>query len=154
MEFLIDLRFEDKKYNAVIHFVATFKVKDENEAKLFIAELEASLKRKELIIYPSTYERIDHDPLIRERRYEYYEFCKSRATALIQIEQFILGNPDQNKSLAENLTERVLNGEDSTALIGKKYKIPVRVSEKNSRNPISGEIYYFALEHLIPKKQE
>jgi len=151
MEYLIDLRFEDKDYNAIIHFVATFVTKDENEAKLFIDELVAGFKRRGVVIYPSTYYRIDNDQQLKERSYEYYQFCKTRATASIEVEQFILENPDQNKSLAENLTEKLFNGEKSTANIGNEYKIPVRVYDKQTRNPITGEFYYFTIEHLIPK---
>jgi len=151
MEHLIDLKFEDKGYNAIVHFVATFTTKDENEAKLFFNELMAGFKRRGVVIFPSTYYRIDNDPQLRERSYEYYQFCKARATASIEIEQFILENPDQNISLADNLTERLFNGENSTAKIGNEYKIPVRVLDKQTRNPITGELYYFTIEHLIPK---
>lgn len=153
MEYLIDLRFEDKEYNAIIHFVATFIVKDEYEAISFIDELEASFKRKGVVIYPSTYYRIDNDQQLRERSYEYYQFCKSRATASIEIEQFILDSPDQNKSLSENLTDKLFKGENATAKIGKEYKIPVRVYDKQTRNPIVGEFYYLTIEHLVPKGQ-
>ena len=151
MEYLIDLRFEDKGYNAIVHFVATFTAKDDSEAKLFIDELVAGFKRRGVVIFPSTYYRIDNDPELRERSYEYYQFCKTRATASIEVEQFILDNPDQNKSLVENLTERLFAGENSTANIGNEYKIPVRVVDKQTRNPITGEFYYFTIEHLIPK---
>ena len=150
MEFLIDLKFEDSGFNAVIHFVATFIAKDENDAKLFIDELIAGFKRKDVIIYPSTYYRIDDDQQLKERSYEYYQFCISRATSAIEIEQFILDSPDQNKSLVENLTEKLFNGENSTAKIGSEYKIPVRVYDKKTRNPISGEFYYLTIQHLIP----
>ena len=151
MEYLIDLRFEDKGYSAIVHFVATFTAKDDNEAKLFIDELIAGFKRRSVVIFPSSYYRIDNDPELRERSYEYYQFCKSRATATIEVEQFILDSPDQNKSLVENLTERLFAGENSTAKIGNEYKVPVRVYDKQTRNPITGEFYYFTIEHLIPK---
>lgn len=151
MEFLIDLRFEDKGYNAIVHFVATFVAKDESEAKTFIDELTAGFVRRGVLIYSSTYYRIDNDQQRKERSYEYYEFCKKRATASIRIEQFILDNPDQNKSLVDNLTDLLFNGKKSTANIGNEYNIPVRVVDKQSRNPITGEFYYFTIEHLIPK---
>lgn len=154
MEYLIDLKFEDTGYNAIIHLVATFIANDENAAQLFINELIAGFKRKNVIIYPSTYYRIDNDLQLKERSYEYYQFCKSRATSSIEIEQFILEAPDQNKSLVENLTDKVFNGEKSTAKIGKEYNIPVRVSNKETRNPISGEFYYFTIEHLIPEEKK
>ena len=151
MEYLIDLKFEDKGYNAIVHFVATFTAKDDSEAKLFIDELIAGFKRRGVVIFPLTYYRIDNNPELRESSYVYYQFCKTRATASIEVEQFILDNPDQNKSLVENLTERLFAGEDSTAKIGNKYKIPVRVFDKQTRNPITGEFYYFTLEHLTPE---
>lgn len=153
MEFLIDLRFEDKGYNAIVHFVATFIAKNEKEAEVFFEELTKGFERRGVaIILPSTFNRIDHDQLLKERSFEYYEFCKTRATASIAIEQFLLESPDQNKSLIENLTDKFFYGENSTALIGKKYNIPVRVWDKKTRNPINGEIYYLTIEHLIPKE--
>jgi len=51
------------------------------------------------------------------------------------------------------LTERLLKGESSTAKIGNEYKIPVRVIDKETRNPINGEFYFMNIEHLIPKDE-
>jgi hypothetical protein len=48
--------------------------------------------------------------------------------------------------------EKFFAGENSTANIGRKYNIPVKVVERQTRNPISGEFYYFSVEHLIPKE--
>ena len=152
MEFLIDLRFEDKGYNAIIHFFATFTAKNETEAAHFYQELIAAFLRRDVIIFPSTYVRIDNDPRLRERTYEYHQFHLSRATAKVKIEQFLMEDPDQNKSLWDNLTEKFFSGENSTAKIGNKYNIPVRVYDKQTRNPISEEFYYFSIEHLIPKE--
>jgi len=151
MEYILEIRFDDKNYNAIIHFVSTFITKSEEEAKLFVDELVEGFKRGGAIVLSGTYNRLDNNPELRSRQYEFYEFYMSRATANIQIEQFILDTPDQNKTLANNLTERLMNGEDSTAIIGKKYNIPVRVMEKDSRNPIKGDIFYYNVEHLIPK---
>lgn len=103
------------------------------------------------LILPSTYYRIDNDIVLKQNSFDYYNFYISRATASISIEQFIIENPDQSKSLIENLTDRLLNGENSTAIIGKKYNIPVRVMDKETRNPIKGDIYYFGIEQLIKK---
>ncbi len=152
MEFLIDLRFEDKGYSAIIHFLATFNAKDEIEAKHFYDELLAAFIRRGVTIFPSTYIRIDNNPELRERTYEYHQFYLSKATATVQIEQFLLENPDQDKSLWDNLTEKFFAGENSTAQIGNKYNIPVQVRDKKTRNPITGEFYYFSIEHLIPKE--
>jgi len=151
MEYLIDLKFEDVNLSAYVHFVTTFKVNSEHEAKLFVDELEAGFKRKGVIILPSTFYRIDNDPVLRQNSFNYYNFYVTRATASIKIEQFIIENPDQNKSLVENLTERLFNGEKSTAIIGEKYNIPVRVFDKKTRNPINSDIFYFGIEQLIKK---
>jgi hypothetical protein len=153
MEFLIDLRFEDPGYNAMIHFLSTFTAKDTHEAQHFYDELIASFKRKKVILLPSSYIRIDNNPELRESTYEYHEFYKTRATASIQIEQFFVSSPDQSKTLWNNLIKKFLEGEDSVAKIGRTYDIPVRASDINTRNPISGEFYYFSIEHLIPKNQ-
>ncbi len=151
MEFLIDLRFEDKGYNAIVHFLATYTAIDEIEAKHFYDELIASFVRHGVVIFPSTYIRIDNNPELRERTYEYHQFYLLKATANVRVEQFLLENPDQNKSLWDNLTEKFFAGENSTAKVGHKYNIPVHVYDKRTRNPITGEFYYFSVEHLIPK---
>ncbi|MFI1770259.1 hypothetical protein [Thalassobellus citreus] len=151
MEFILDVRFEDNNYNAIIHLVTTLTANSEQEAQLFINELTESFKRKDILVLNGTFNRIDNNPIFRERQYEYYQFCKSKATATIGIEQFFLENPDQTKSLVENLTEKLLKGENSTAKIGNEYKIPVRVIDKETRNPINGEFYFMNIEHLIPK---
>jgi hypothetical protein len=151
MEFLIDLRFEDKMYNALIHFVATFKVKDQAEAKIFVDELLAGFQRRKIVIYTIHYYRIDHDEEFRSQKYDYCEYIKSKATAKIQIEQFFVENPDQNKSLVENLMQKFFEGENSIARIGNKYNLPVIARDLKTRNPIPADFYYFTLEHLIPK---
>lgn len=152
MEFILDIRFEDNNYNAVIHLVTTLTANSNTEAQLFIDELMEGFKRRNIIVLNGNYKRIDHDAELKERQYEYYEFCKTRATAIIGIEQFVFENPDQTKSLVDNLTERLLTGENSTAQIGNKYKIPIRVTDKETRNPIDGEFYFMNIEHLTPKK--
>lgn len=151
MEFVLDIKFEDNNYNAIIHLVTTLTANSEGEAQVFVQELMEGFKRRNIIVLHGTYSRIDHDQEFRERQYEYYQFCKSRATATIDIEQFVFENPDQTKSLVDNLTERLLTGKNSTAQIGNKYKIPIRLTDKESRNPIDGEFYFMNIEHLIPK---
>lgn len=152
MEFLLEVRFEDKGYNASVHFVTTFTANDEEEAKLFLQELRAGLQRRDLKIYSVNYSRIDDNPGLRISLLRYYEFHKAISTATIQIEQFKLENPDQTKNLSENLIEKLFNGENSTALIGKKYNLPIRVVDKETKSPLRGEIYYLNIEHLIPKE--
>ena len=151
MEYILEIRFDANNYNAIVHFVTTFTAKSEQEAKFLVDELVKGFNRRSVIVLSGTCTRIDNNAELRERQYEFYNFYISRATANIQIEQFVLENPDQTKSLVENLTERLFNGEDSTALIGKKYNIPVRVMDKKTRNPISADIFYCNIEHLIPK---
>ncbi len=151
MEYSIELRFEDKNYNAVIHFFSTFTANDDNEAELFCTEIKAGLLRQGVQVFQLTNLRIGDNPILKERMYEYHNFFLTRATASIKIDQFYVENPDQKKSLYENLTEKLFSGEDSTANIGRKFDIPVRVLDKDTRNPIAGEFYYFFIEHLIPK---
>ncbi len=151
MEYIIEIKFEDKGYNALIHFVSTFVVNSEEEASLLVNELVEGFKRNGTFVLSGQCIRIDNDEIQRERQLEYFEFCKDRATASIEIEQFLLNNPDQTKTLIDNLTEQFFKGEKATANIGNKYKIPVRVTDKKTRNPISGEFFYYSVEHLIPK---
>ena len=151
MEYLIDLKFEDTNYDALVHFVATFTVNDTIEAKLFADEFKAAFERKKVKINLMRYYRIDNDEELLERSINYYEFCKSLCTASINIEQFLLETPDQTKTLVENMMGNFFSGKDSTAIIGKKYNFPVRVLDKESRNSLTNDIYYFAIEHLIPK---
>lgn len=152
MEYLLDVRFEDKNYNAVIHLVTTLTAQSDEEAQVFVNELIEGFKRKKITVLHGSYTRIDHDPEFRKSQYEYYKFCLRRATATVKIEQFIFENPDQTKSLVDNLTERLMNGENSTAKIGKEYNIPIRVTEKETRNQIEGEFFFQNIEHLIPKQ--
>lgn len=152
MEFLIDLRFEDKNYSALIHFLATFNAKNEIDAQYFYDELLAAFTRRGVTIFPSTYIRIDNNNELRERSYEYHRFYLTNTKANVHIEQFVLENPDQDKSLWDNLTEKFFAGDKSTAQIGNKYNIPVQVRDKKTRNPITEEFYYFSIEHLIPKE--
>lgn len=152
MEFFLELKFEEINYNAIVHFATTFFAKDNLEANQFYTELTSAFKRRGVTLFPSTYIRIDNDLDLRNRTYEYHNFYLSRATANIQVEQFLLENPDQDKSLWDNMIEKFFAGEDSTANIGRKYDIPVRVMDKKTRNPITGDFYYFYVEHLIPKE--
>ncbi len=152
MEYIVELRFEDRGYNAVVHFMATFVVQSERDAQLFVDELIAGIKRNGItIFFYVQYNRLDNNPQLKARMYEYYQFYKSRATASIKIEQYLLENPDQTKSLAENLSDCFFNGEDCTAMVGPKYNIPVRVTDKSTGNTIAADIFYSTVEHLIPK---
>lgn len=151
MEFFLELKFEDSAYNALIHFATTFIANTEAEAKLFVKELLAAFQRREVIVLSCSYNRLDNNTELRERMYEYHKFYLSRATATIQVEQFHIENPNQEQSLWDNLVGKFFGGKDSTANIGTKYNIPVRVVDKKTRNPIDNEFYYFSVEQLIPK---
>jgi len=145
------LKFEDKHYDALVHFVATFIVSKEQEAKTFVDELSSAFQRKEVTFKVLRCYRIDNDAELLQLSRDYHNFQHSISTATIKIERFFLENPDQTKTLAENMTEKFFTGLDSTALIGQKCNIPVRVLEKESRNPLTNDIYYFTVEHLTPK---
>ncbi|KIX19815.1 hypothetical protein SY27_17345 [Flavobacterium sp. 316] len=151
MEYFLELKFEDSNYNALIHFATTFLTNSEAEGKLFVEELLSAFQRRKVMILSYSYNRIDNNPELRERMYEYHDFYLNRATASIQVEQFHVENPNQEKSLWDNLIGKFFEGEDSTANIGNKYEIPVRVVDKKTRNPINSEFYYFSVEQLIPK---
>lgn len=152
MEYILEIRFNDENYNAIIHFVTTFNVVSEEVAGVFEEELIQGFARNGAEVLHSSCHRIDNNPELKERQYEYFKFYLSRATASIKLEQFSVESPDQSKSLAENLMNKFFAGEDSTAIIGGKYKLPVRVMEKGSRNPIGGDIFYYSIEQLIPKE--
>lgn len=151
MLFLLDIRFEDVGYNALVHLVTTIEANSYHERDLFYNELKAGLLRTGVIILADSCIQIDSDPLLYQRQMEYQAFCVKNSTATIMIEQFQLEKPDQSKNLWDNLLSKMFNGEESTASIGRKYNIPVRVRDKETRNPITHEVYYFGIEHLIPK---
>jgi hypothetical protein len=152
MKFLLELKFEDIGYNAMVHFMTTFTAKDENEATHFYSELISAFNRRGVLLFPSINIRIDNNPKLQARTYEHHQFYLSRATAHIQVEQFHLANSDQYKSLWDNLVEKFFAGENSTTNIGKQYNIPDRVVDKQTRNLIDGEFYYFSVEQLIPRQ--
>ena len=153
MEYILEVKFEDKNYNAIIHFLTTFIVKTEKDARLMVDEIVEGFQRNGAIVLNGHYDRIDDDEIKRDRQYQYHRFCMQRANATVEIEQFILDKPDPKKSLFDNLSEKIFKGENSTASIGKKFNIPVRVTEKDTRKPLDGEIFYCTIEHLIPRSQ-
>lgn len=151
MEYYIELKIEDNNYSAIIHFATTFYVNSEMEAAQFSTELLSAFKRRNVTVFSSSYIRLDHDPILKERMFEYHNFYLGRATANIEIDLYYVQDPDQTKSLHENLVEKIFAGKNSTAEIGKKFKIPVRVADKKTRIPITNDLYYFNVQHLIPK---
>lgn len=151
-EYFFEIRFKDPGYNAMVHFAATFTCNNIREAQSFYDELSAGFERRGVVITMKNCFRIDNDPLLKQNYYQFHQQYLRSAKAQIQIAQFQLSNPDQDKSLIDNMTDKFFNGEDSTAYIGRTYSLPVRVLDEDTRNPITDEIYYFSVEHLIPKK--
>lgn len=147
MKYYLEVRFEDINYNARIYFALAIKVHSEEEAKTFHSEIISAFERRKVAILHSCYE-----PILQENEFlNKHNLYLENATHYIDIDQFHMENPDQNKSLYENLVEKVFTNEDSVAEIGNKFKIPVRVIDKEMQTPITDEIYYFSLQHLIPK---
>lgn len=149
MEYLLEIKLDDKNYNAIVHFVSVFHATSNEEAKVFSDYLVDGFKRNGFLTLSATYTELDSEEL-KNRQYQYIQFCLSRATATVNIDQFLIKDPNQAKSLAENLTDKVMNGDISTATIGKKYQIPIRVLNKETLEPIK-EIYYCNIEQLFPK---
>jgi len=149
MIYLLDLRWVDNFYDAFVHLVTPVLVNDTQEANLFYNELIAGLKRKNVGLLNCCYYRIDDTDEHMQNGLDYINFQRQLATATMRIEPYVLEKPDQTKSLAENLIERFFVGENSTAKIAKKYEIPVRALDRETRNPVSKEMFYFSIEHLI-----
>ena len=149
MEYFLDMKFEDISYNAIVHVTIIIPVMNENDAKLFKEQILAAFKRKEVIILNLSFYRILEQTEWRESIIRYHEFSLRMASAKIEIDKFYLDNPDQSKTLCENLIEKLFQGEKATAIIGQKYNIPVRVIDKVTKNIISDELYYFSIEQLI-----
>jgi hypothetical protein len=143
------MKFEDISYNAIVHVTIIITVRSEIDAESIKDQLLAAFKRKEVIIINMSFYRIFEDTEWRESIIRYHEFSLKMATAKIEIDRFYLDNPNQSKSLCENLIEKLFQGEKATAFIGHKFNIPVRVIDKVTKNIILDEFYYFSIEQLI-----
>lgn len=150
-EYFFEIRFKDAGYRAIVHFAATFTCHNQTEAQSFYEQLIAGFERRGIVITMKNCFRIDNDPILKQNYYQFHQVYLNSAKAHIQIEQFLLTNPDQDKSLIDNMTDKFFNGEDSTAYVGRRYNIPAKVLDEETRNPITDELYYFSVEHLIPK---
>lgn len=151
MIFLLDIHFEDSNFDVLVHLVTTLDVSTAEEADLFKNELVAALIRNKVDITFCTCIQIDNNRELYETQMLGYAKALERATTTILIEQFLLKEPDQSKTLGQNILNKIFDGEDSVASIGRRYNIPVRVKEKTTGNSFK-EVYYFGLEHLIPKQ--
>ncbi|MVN90527.1 hypothetical protein [Mucilaginibacter aquatilis] len=153
MEFAYDVRFLDTHYDALVHFMSTFIVSNYDDAKKFVEEFNAALVRRGATLYISPYYRIDTDEELKKKTYAMLDFMKGRTNATITVEQFFMQTPDQDRSLSENMTDKFLAGEESSALIGDKFRVPVRVLDNETREPITADQYFFSIEHLIPRNK-
>ncbi len=153
MEFAYDVRFLDTHYDALVHFMSTFIVSNYNDAKKFVEEFNAALIRRGATLYNSPHYRIDNDEELKKNTYAMIDFMNKRATATITVEQFFMQDPDQDLSLSENMTDKYFAGEESSALIGEKFRVPVRVLDNETREPVTADQYFFSIEHLIPRNK-
>ena len=149
MTYLLDLRWVDNGYDAFVHLVSPITANSTEDANSFYQELLAGLQRKNVNLLIRSFYRIDDTAEHMQNGRDYINFQRNIATATMQIEPYVLENPDQTQSLAENLVEKFFNGENSTAKIGLRHNIPVRVLDRQTRNPINNEMFYFSIEHLI-----
>lgn len=152
MEFYLDIRFEDPHYQANVTLITTFVTKDEEEAKLFFEEFVSAFQRRKAKFMYANYFRIDQDEISLEKGYEAYKFHLSKSTQSIKVEQFFVESPDQSKSLISNLMDKYFKNEDSTAKIGREFNLPADVRDKTTGQKVRDEIFYYSIEHLIPKK--
>jgi hypothetical protein len=108
MKFVIDLRFKDKGQNAKVHFLSFFTAKNMEEAQKMYDELIAGFDRRNVEYDYNFSRRIDNDPEMSEKYKGEYEHYLSYTNAHITIEQFQLPNPNQTKTLYENLVEKLV----------------------------------------------
>jgi hypothetical protein len=150
MEFILEAKFEQNELPVIVHFVSSFTAPDDNVAKTFYYEFLEGLRRKKVILFMSNYHRIDHDPELYNRSHDYINFMYGHATTKVDIDVFYIENPDQAKSVAENQVHNFFSGKDSVAHLGKRVRIPVKVTDKETREPIKDEFFYFSFEHIRP----
>ena len=148
MEFLLEIKFEQQENPVVVHFVTCFNAQNEEVAKSFYEEFLAGLERKNVILFMSNYRRIDHDAILYNRSHDYVKFMHERANAKVDIDVFFLENPNQSKSVAENQVEKFFAGEYSIAHLVKKFHVPVKATDKTTREPIMKEFFYCPIEHI------
>jgi len=153
MKYLLEIRFEDKNFNAIFFLVSVYELNSDEEADNLLREIKFSIERNGAIILSSHYNRIESDSQ-RASLYKYYNFRLNKANASIKVEEYYLHNPNQKKRLYENLREKLFNSENSIAKIGEKYKIPVKVFEKDKFKPFNGEYFYYSIELLKPDNQK
>jgi hypothetical protein len=153
MKFYLDLRFTYISYDASVHFASTFTASTEANAKQFFNELISALERKKVDILHSDYFRIDDNSMLESRTLENHAFYLRRSTAKIEIDHYYIENPDQSMSVTENLLQKFYSDKKPVAQLKRKHNLPVIVKNKETRDDIRNDFYYFNLEHLSPKER-
>ncbi len=152
MEYSINARFENKGLGIKIHFLTMINVTDEIEADLFHDELLSGFRRMKWEEFHTSLLRIDNNETIRNQKYEELNQIETKSDTTLRIEQYLLENPDQTKSLAENLVKKLKEeGEASSKAFWRNFNIPIEIRDSSSGRKITGEFYYLKIEHLIPK---
>lgn len=154
MEYSIDARFENKGLGIKIHFLTMINVTDEIEADLFHDELLSGFRRMKWEEFHTSLLRIDNNETLRNQKYEELNEIELKTDNILRIEQYLLENPDQTKSLTENLIKKLKEeGESSSKVLWRNYNIPIEIRESYSGKRITGEYYYLKIEHLIHKSK-
>ncbi|WP_187477731.1 hypothetical protein [Amniculibacterium sp. G2-70] len=153
MRYNIDTKFDDKSLISRTHFSIIVNVVDEEEAEVFHSEILAALQRVNAIIKYSTLHPIDNDLETGINILEQHKIYLKNATHFVEIKPYYLENPDQDKSMSENLAERHSERKGSLVSEGYAYSYPVRVVYKDTQEPFDDQ-YFLSLEHLIPINKE
>lgn len=148
MEYSIDAHFQNVRRDLKIHFLTTFWVDDPKEAGLFYNELMAGFSRMNWEILHAPFVRIDNNEPFRASVYESIQRIEQISDNSMVIKQYLFENPDQSKSLTENLVKRAKENKDSTAVY-RNYSVAVDVRDTNSGNRITGDLLFLKIEQLI-----
>lgn len=149
MRYNIDTKFDDKSLIMRIHFSIIVNVVDEEEAEVFHSEILAALQRVNAIIKYSTLHPIDNDLETGINILEQHKIYLKNASHFIEIKPYYLENPNQEKSMSENMTEKHSAGDSSFVSEGYAYSYPVRVVYRDKQEPFDDQ-YFLSIEHLIP----
>lgn len=153
MKFYLDVRFIDISFDASVHFATTFTSKTEANADQFFNELILALDRRNVDILHSEYFRIDDNPMLERRTLENHSFYLGKSTAKIEIDHYYIENPNQNMSVTENLLQKFYSNKKPVAELARRHKMPVIVKNRQTRDNIRNDFYYFSLEHLSHKSE-
>ncbi|MCY1662758.1 hypothetical protein [Chryseobacterium sp. SL1] len=150
MEFYLDLRFIDTNYDASVHFATIYTASTEASAKQFFSELLAALERRKVNIIAKYNDRIDNNPELRKRSLENHNFYLTKSSAHIKIDHYYIEDPDQSMSITENLLQKFYSDKEPVAELARRVNVPVIVKDRQTRDDIRNDFYYFTLEHLTP----